>query len=142
MPVVHRHLAGHDGRALAVAVVQQLQHVAALFGGKGSQAPVIEDQQVGLGVAAHQLGEAPVAMGQAQLFQQARQAQVTHAVAVPTGLVGQGAGQPGLTHAGGAADDQVEAVAQPLAAAQLEDECLVQPARAAVVEVFEASVVA
>ena len=68
MPVIHRHLAGDDGRALAVAVVQQLQHVAALFGSERGHAPVIKDQQIGLGVAAHQLGEAAVAVGQAQLF--------------------------------------------------------------------------
>lgn len=54
---------------------------------------------------------ANIAVGQTQLFQQARQAQVTHAVAVPAGLVSQGAGQPGFADAGGAADDQVEAVA-------------------------------
>jgi len=36
--------------------------------------------------------------------------------------VGQGAGQPGFTDTGGAADDQVEAVAQPLTTAQLQDQ--------------------
>lgn len=67
VPVVRRHLAGHGGRALAIAVVQQLQHVAALFCGERGEAPVVGDQQIGLGVAA-QLGEAAVAMGQAQFF--------------------------------------------------------------------------
>ena len=81
------------------------------------------------------------AMGQTQFFQQTWQAQVAHAVALPAGLVGQGAGQPGFTDTGGAADDQVEAVAQPLTTAQLQDQRLIQSARAAVVDVFEAGVV-
>ncbi|MNN22709.1 hypothetical protein D3C81_1360820 [compost metagenome] len=81
-------------------------------------------------------------MGQAQLFHQARQTQVAHAVAVPAGLVGQRASEPGFAHAGGAADDQVEAIAQPLSAAQLQDQGFVQAARAAVVDVFQASVMA
>ncbi|OWK35365.1 hypothetical protein PSOLE_46950 [Pseudomonas oleovorans subsp. oleovorans] len=80
-------------------------------------------------------------MGQTQFFQQTWQAQVAHAVALPAGLVGQGAGQPGFTDTGGAADDQVEAVAQPLTTAQLQDQRLIQSARAAVVDVFEAGVV-
>lgn len=87
MPFVHRHLAGDQRRAVAVAVIQQLKHVAPLGGGKRCQALVVQDQQVGLGVDGHHFGEAAVAMGQAQLLHQARQAQVTQAVAVAGGLV-------------------------------------------------------
>ncbi|MNN53045.1 hypothetical protein D3C81_1677780 [compost metagenome] len=81
-------------------------------------------------------------MGQAQFFHQARQAQVAHAVSVATGLVGQRAGEPGFSYASRAADDQVQAVAQPLAAAQLQDQRLVQATRAAIIDVFQAGVVA
>lgn len=63
MPFVHRHLAGNQRRAVAVAVVQQLKHVAPLRGGERCQAPVVQDQQVGLGIAGHQFGEAAVAVG-------------------------------------------------------------------------------
>ncbi len=114
MPFAHRHLAGDQRRAVAVAVIQQLKHVAPLRGCKRCQAPVVQDQQVGLGVAGHQFGEAAVAMGQAQLLHQARQAQVTHAVAVAAGLVGQRAREPGFAYARRPSDDQVQAIAQPL----------------------------
>jgi len=68
MPFVHRHR----------AVIQQLQHVAPLLGGKRHKPPV-EDQQIGLGVAVHQFRE--------EVFQQVWQAQVAHSVAVvPTPL--------------------------------------------------------
>ena len=126
MPFVHRHLAGDQRRAVAVAVVQQLKHVAPLRGGKRRQAPVVQDQQIGLGVAGHQFGEAAVAMSETQLLHQGGQAQVAHAVAVPAGLVGQRAGEPGFAYASWPADDQVQAIAQPLAAAQLQDQGLVQ----------------
>lgn len=114
MPFVHRHLAGHQRRAVAVAVVQQFEHVAPLRGGKRCQTPVVQDQQVGLRIASHQFGEAAVAVGQAQFLHQARQAQVTHAVAVAAGLVGQRAGEPGFAYASWPADDQVQAITQPL----------------------------
>ncbi|MNZ25193.1 hypothetical protein D3C78_423560 [compost metagenome] len=65
MPFVHRHLAGDQRRAVAVAVVQQFEHVATLRCGKRCQAPVVQDQQVSLGVSGHQFGEATVAAGKA-----------------------------------------------------------------------------
>ena len=142
MPFVHRHLAGDQRRAVAVAVVQQFKHVAPLRSGKRRQAPVVQDQQVGLGIAGHEFGETAVAVSQAQLLHQARQAQVAHAVTVAAGLVSQRAGEPGFAYARWAADDQVQAVAQPLAAAQLQDQGLVQAAWAAVIDVFQAGVMA
>lgn len=39
VPVVHRQLAGDDGRARVIAVVQQLGRVAALFRGERDQSP-------------------------------------------------------------------------------------------------------
>ena len=51
------------------------------------------------------------AIGSAQFFQPPRQTQLAHAIVVPAGLVRQGAGQPGFLPAGGAVDDQAEAVA-------------------------------
>ena len=138
VPMFDGDLAGDDGGGATVAIIEDLQKVAPFGRIKNRKAPVIEDQQVGLGVAAHQLGEAAVAMGQAQLFQQARQAQVTHAVAISAGLVGQGAGQPGLAAAGGAGDQQVARMAQPVAAGQLRDQAAVQAPAGAPVDVLDA----
>jgi hypothetical protein len=39
-------------------------------------------------------------MGQTQLLEQARQAQIQGRVAFPAGLLGQGTGNPGLAHTG------------------------------------------
>ena len=60
LPVIHQQLTDHDAQAPAVAVIQ-LKHVAPLLGGEQGQPTAIKDQQVALGIAPHQLGQAPVA---------------------------------------------------------------------------------
>jgi hypothetical protein len=124
---------------VAVAIVEKLQEVTPGGGVEGGQSPVVEDQQVGLGIAGHEFGESAIGVGQSQFLQQPGQAQIAGGVALAAGLVGQGAANPGLADAGGAEDRHVEAFADPVSAGQLGDESLVQTARGAVVEVFQAS---
>jgi hypothetical protein len=50
VPVVNRQLAGDDCRSASVAVFKDFQQVSALCGGEHGQPPIIEDQDVGLGV--------------------------------------------------------------------------------------------
>jgi len=45
VPASHGNLAGDQQRALVVAVVDDLQQVAALFGGQWLGPPVVDDQQ-------------------------------------------------------------------------------------------------
>jgi hypothetical protein len=40
VPVIHGQLAGHDGRTVAVTVVEQLQKIPALLGGEFGEAPI------------------------------------------------------------------------------------------------------
>ncbi|RKT42987.1 hypothetical protein BDD21_0291 [Thiocapsa rosea] len=63
MPMFDRQLAGDERGALAVAVVEQ---IAAGLGVQPDEPPVVEQQQIGLGEAAHELGEAAVGMSEAQ----------------------------------------------------------------------------
>ena len=44
VPVVHRHLAGDDGRGAAVPVIDDLQQVAALLGGERRDGPVVQSR--------------------------------------------------------------------------------------------------
>ena len=55
-----------------LSVIEQLEHVATLLGGELGQAPIVEDDQIGLGKAGHELGKAPVTMGQTQVLEQPR----------------------------------------------------------------------
>jgi hypothetical protein len=47
VPVVDRQLTCHDGRAAAVAVVDDLQQIASLLGCERDKPPIVEDQQLG-----------------------------------------------------------------------------------------------
>jgi len=60
VPFVDGELAGGQCRAGAVPVFEDLQPVAALFGGQLGQSPVIQDQDLGLGEGGEQLGVTPV----------------------------------------------------------------------------------
>ena len=51
VPAFDRHLAGDDQRATIVAVVDDLQQVAALLGGQRFGPPVVQDQQIDAGGA-------------------------------------------------------------------------------------------
>ena len=46
MPMVDRDLAGDDGRATLMAVVDDLKEIATLVGGERSQSPVVEDEKL------------------------------------------------------------------------------------------------
>jgi hypothetical protein len=77
-------------------------------------------------------------VGQAQFLEEPRQTQVAGGVALAAGLVGERAGDPGLAHAGGAEDEEVERLAYPVAGGELGDERLVEAARGAQIEVLKA----
>jgi hypothetical protein len=52
MPFVDRDLAGEDGRAAAVAVLEDLVEIVTGAGVEWFKAPIIEDQQLDAGEAA------------------------------------------------------------------------------------------
>ena len=61
-----------------------------------------------------EFGVASVALGDVQVLEESGQAQVEGDVALPAGAVRRGAGEPGFTDAGGAGDEDIEVVADPL----------------------------
>ena len=76
MPVLDGKLAGGDGGAYAVAVLDDLEQVAAVLGAELGQPPVVDDQDLGLGERGEQLGIASVGACDGQLGQEPWQAQV------------------------------------------------------------------
>lgn len=138
VPVLDGKLAGQDGGAAAGAVVDHFQQVMPGIFLQRRQAPVVQNQDIDLGQLLQGAPEATVAVGDAQLLQQARGAQVQRAVALATGLVAQGAGEPGLADAGRAGQQQVVPLTDPVTTGQGRDQALVQRAATAPVEVFQA----
>lgn len=76
MPGVDGELAGDDCRGASVAVLEDLEQVAALGGGERREAPVVEDQQFGAGDGLEGAGVSAVASGERQRLEEARDAVV------------------------------------------------------------------
>lgn len=72
MPLVDWDLAGDQGRSAAVAVLQDLEKVDPLSLGEDGDAPVVQDQQIDAGKALQRPAVSPVAAGQRQGLEQAR----------------------------------------------------------------------
>jgi len=72
VPVIDRQLAGHDGRAAIVPVVDDLQKVAALILGQGGEPPVVEDEKLDSCQVLEQPGMTSVAACQRQGIEQSR----------------------------------------------------------------------
>ena len=133
VPVVDRHLAGDDQRAGVVAVLNDLQQVAALLGGQRFRPPVIEDQQIDLGKLPHEPGVAAVTARQGQCRKQPRAALVKDRQVIAACLVAQRAGQPRLPGSAFARDQTMPMLADPVATGQSQKQRSVEtPLRAEV----------
>ena len=101
VPFLDRQLAGDDGGAPAVAVLDDLEQVAAVLGAQRCEAPVVEDQDVGLGEAGEQLGVAPVGAADVEFVEQSRARAGTSALwRSRQAWWAKRAGEPGLAEAG------------------------------------------
>src|ERR1700693_4648072 len=76
MPVLDRHLAGDDGRAALIAVVDDLEQVATLLAGKRCESPVVEDEELDPRQALEQPLIAAVAAGKRERLEQSWQPMV------------------------------------------------------------------
>ena len=51
VPVFDGELGGEDGSSAGVAIVEDLEQIVAALAGQGNEAPVVEDEEPGLGEA-------------------------------------------------------------------------------------------
>ena len=87
---------------------------------RGGEAPVVQDEEIGLRERQHQLPVGAIGAGVHELFaQQPRQAHVAHGVALSTGHVPEGTREPGLAGAGRADEEQRLMLSDPVAAGEL-----------------------
>lgn len=118
MLFLDRQLTGGERGACAVPVFEDFQQVTALFGGQFDPSPVIEDEELGSRQGVDEFGIASVVLGDSHVLEESGQAQVEGGVSLPAGAVRQGASEPGFTDAGGAGDEDIEGVTDPLADGQ------------------------
>jgi hypothetical protein len=99
VPLGGRQLAGDDGGAVAVAVLEDLQHVAAFLVGDRRQAPVVDQEDVDAGELAEQADVGAVGAGEREVVKEPRGAAVVGAEAFAAGVGGESAGDEALPRA-------------------------------------------
>ena len=102
------------------------------------QAPVMQDQDVGLGETRQLPRVRAIGPCDAEFGEQARDPGVRGRVALPARLVGQGAGDPGLAQAGRARDQHGVVLLDPLARREPLHHRPVEPSRVPVIDVLHA----
>ena len=100
VPMFDRKLAGHHGRSAAVPILDDLQEVAALLGGHGSESPIVEDQKLDARQAFEEPSVMAVAACKRERIEEPRHALIEDGAVIPTGLVAERAGKPTLADAG------------------------------------------
>src|SRR5499426_3061779 len=96
VPLGRVMLARDDRGAAAVAILENLEEIAALLILRRGQAPVVEEEHVEAGELAEEPAIGAVGAGQAQVVEQARDAAVVGPVPATTGLIGEGTGDEAL----------------------------------------------
>ena len=99
MPVLDRQLTGHQRGPAIMAIFDDLQQVTTIFLTERRQAPVIQNEQVGLGQGRQHFPIASIPFGDSQFWQESRETEVERGQAFATGLVPQRTAEPGFANA-------------------------------------------
>ena len=67
IPSIYRHLAGHDGRAVLVTILDDFEQIAPLIVIELFGSPVIENEQIGPGQFSQFPGVSPIAFARASV---------------------------------------------------------------------------
>ena len=100
VPVNDRQLAGHDGGAAIVPIVDDLQQIATLILRQRSEPPDVEDQKFDACQGFEQSAMAPVAACQRQGIEQPGHALIEDGAIVAACLVTERTGKPALADTG------------------------------------------
>ena len=122
MPEIDRELAGDEGGSDSVSVLDHFEQISSFGIGQGSQAQVVQDEQMGFGESFEERAIGAVGTGQGDLIEELREPEVKGAEALAAGSLGQGTGEEGLADAGGADDEQVVVISDPGAGGEAEEE--------------------
>jgi hypothetical protein len=138
VPGCHGKLGGDDRRSAPIAFFEDFQEIVAGAGVERFEAEVVEDQEIGATKGFEQAWMAPVAAREGQVLTELRPAMINDGAIVAAGLLANGAGEP--TFPGPARPDQGQIIAgvDPLTFGELLEQGSVEPARGAIVDVFDA----
>jgi hypothetical protein len=137
VPAIDRELAGDQQGSPVVAIVDDLEQIAALLGIERFRPPIVDNQQAGAFERVHQPREPTFAARLGEIGEQAGGALVEHRKALAAGLVAESASQPRLANTGRADQRQMMMVADPLAGRKLEKEGTVEAAVGTEIDVLD-----
>jgi hypothetical protein len=124
VPVIE--LAGEDRRADAVAVLQDLEQVATLGVGDGSDGEVVDDEDIETSETCEHARERAVGASETELVEESWRAAVGCAESLPTSPMGERAREVRLAGARCARDEHAVVLLDPAARRQLSDDGLVE----------------
>ena len=123
-----------------MAVIEDVEQIAALLGIEVRKPPVVEDDEVGFRELREKLVISAVAAGDGDIGQQPRDTQVACRVTVTTSAMRDSAGEPSLADAGRSGNKDVEMIINEAATGEFVEGGFVEAAAGAQVEVFDGGV--
>src|SRR5208337_3507075 len=105
VPFLDGRLAGDDGGAAAIALLDEFEEVVAGRGVENLQTKIVEDEHLGADQRPKEPGMAAVAAGEREFAEQFGQTLIEHRAVVPAGLVAKRTSEPRLAQARFAAQD-------------------------------------
>jgi len=142
VPVIDGHLARDDGGSLLIAILDDLQEIAALLVAELLRPPVVEDEQVGSGGCLEDLGIASVAVRESTGGEQPGQAMIGDGEVLAACLVSGCAGKLALADAGWPDQQETVMLPDPVASGELQEQIAVKAAGGAEVDVLDLGVMA
>jgi hypothetical protein len=141
VPLRHGDLGDDEGGLLVIAIIEQFQEVSGLGRRQRISEPVVENEEMRLGQRVEELRVGSVRVGVSKLLENPGETHVSHGDSGATGRLTQGRGEIGFACTGGADDERVEAVSDPVALGQFQDGSFGEAAGGGEVDIFHAGVV-
>ncbi len=137
VPEIDGDLAGEQGRAASVAVVEDFEEIMTAGIIEGRETPVINEQELSTGDTLEEAWIGSVAAGDPDLIEQAGESGVADGEAVTTGLVAEGTSEERLARSCGSGDEEILTLVDPVRGGETEHEGAVEASCAAEVEVLD-----
>ena len=128
MPPINWNLACDDQGSLVVAVLDDFQKVAGLIRRQGLRSPVIKDQEFGACKGAQHPAIARIPVGQCEVSEEPWHAYIENRYVLPAGLLPKRASQPAFAKSGGAGDEEIAPLGDPIAGPEFEEQGAVEAA--------------
>ena len=142
MPAVDGKLRGDHGRVAPIAIFEDFKEIVPGGGIERLQPPVVQDEKIGAAEVAQKARMTSIAARQGELCKEPGDTLVEHRPVVTAGFVAKCRSKPALAGAGWTGDCQIVVGVDPLAFGEFLEQGAIKTARTAVIDIFDASLLA